>query len=204
MGLITALNAEHAETAERTLLLETVHDAPQAVLDEPLDVEIEKQADLTSGESQIREKLRRVNTFEAFDGLDLHDYRVLHKKIDAETAIETLPFVHDRKRLLSLDTESTGEQFECQTCFVGVFEKARAKLVMNGDCAGDYGLGDLIEWTRHAPRRMQDSCLALPSRFCRFPALREQKVAVSSFCGFCVFCVCLSIRISRNVPTYAL
>jgi len=102
------LNTEIAKITEKKLLRKPVYYPLQTVARQEAGVEIEQQPEWALSESQIREELDGVNSFESLDSFDFQNDRAVDDKVEPVATIQPLVLVDNGKCLLTLEAQAAG------------------------------------------------------------------------------------------------
>ena len=93
-------------------------------------IKIQKEANATFGQLQIRKHLRSVYRGKAVNRLDLDNHRIGNQEIQSKPRFEAQPVVGDRHFYLPSDGDRNLSQLMLKARLIEAFEEARAKLGM--------------------------------------------------------------------------
>jgi hypothetical protein len=107
-------------------------------------VEVEKEADLSPAQFQVRQDLRRMKGKQLFYSLEFDDDTVLDQKVDSVARFKRHSAVHNRQANLSIELETLIRHLGVEACMVRAFEEPWTQRRMNAHSGGDDSLGHVI------------------------------------------------------------
>ena len=91
------------------------------------NIEVQKQAQFVSGESQVRQQLSTVNREHFFNTLDLNDQAVLDNEVHSVGGSELNPLVNDGKVQLVLKLQVGLRELVIETGVAGALQECRPR-----------------------------------------------------------------------------
>ena len=112
--------------------------SPNSILQDR-HIEVHKQTKFAAREPEVRKNDCLVYWGNGFDGLELYDRPIAHKKVQTVTAIEFHVLVDDGKSLLSFERDRSQDEFSGEAFFISRFQQSGAESLMNLDRSSDDG-----------------------------------------------------------------
>ncbi len=129
------------------------------------DVKVDEQPCRASGQSQIREQLRKVNRGEFGHALHFDDYTGVDNEIDSECPGQDQLFIRKRQILLHFYSEPALPKFHVHAGQVCRFQQPRPDYSVYFDSRPDYFACDRVDLPRICKRHGNACATVLPSCF---------------------------------------
>ena len=116
---------------------------PNNALAEVNDVEVQKQTDLQSAQSQVRQQLCSTEWDDLFDSLQFENDALFHEEVETISGIEMKALVRDWQFDLCFESERRRLHLVLETCAVRALQKSGPKLGVDLDRRANDPFGEL-------------------------------------------------------------